>query len=85
MLKLFFLEEVLENLSQTEVLVEQIIEQIDRILKPPELDGTCPSSNGCKYEMAELYKFIVRLHKFLLKVRIMPFPFTPYTLPRYKV
>lgn len=46
MLKLFFLEEVLENLSQTEVLVEQIIEQIDRILKPPELDGTCPSSNG---------------------------------------
>lgn len=46
MLKLFFLEEVLENLSQTEVLVEQIIEQIDRILKPPELNGTCPSSNG---------------------------------------
>lgn len=45
-LKLFFLEEVLENLSQTEVLVEQIIEQIDRILKLPELDGTCPSSNG---------------------------------------
>lgn len=45
MLKLFFLEEVLENLSQTEVLVEKIIEQIDRIFKPPELDGTCPSSN----------------------------------------
>lgn len=46
MLKLFSLEEVLENLSQTEVLVEQIIEQIDRILRLPELDGTCPSTNG---------------------------------------
>lgn len=40
------LEEVLEDLSQTEVSVEQIIEQIDRILKPPELDGTYPSSKG---------------------------------------
>lgn len=39
-----FLEEVLENLSQTEVSVQQIIEQIDRILKPPGLDGTCPTS-----------------------------------------
>jgi len=37
---------VLENLSQTEVSVEQIIEQIDRILKPPGLDGTCPNSKG---------------------------------------
>lgn len=45
-LKPFFLEEVLENLSQTEVSVEQIIEQADRMLKPPGLDGICPSSKG---------------------------------------
>lgn len=46
MLKPFFLEEVLENLSQTEASVEQIIEQIDRMLKPPGLDGIRPSSKG---------------------------------------
>lgn len=45
-LKLFFFQEVLENLSQTEVSVEQILEQIDGILKPPGLDGPCPSSKG---------------------------------------
>lgn len=45
-LKLFFLEEVLENLSQTEVSVKQILEQIDGILNPPGLDGPYPSSKG---------------------------------------